>query len=52
MQGFKTSIVKNLSNEKFVNYAREAVVAGERKKLAVATDNISALEDSIASLNQ
>ena len=52
MQGFKTSIEKKLSNEKFVNNAPEAVVAGERKKLADATAKIAALEASIAALKQ
>ena len=52
MQGFKMSIEKKLGNEKFVNNAPEAVVAGERKKLADATTKIKALEDSIAALSK
>ena len=52
MQGFKMSIEKKLGNEKFVNNAPEAVVAGERKKLADATAKIEALEASIAALRQ
>ena len=50
MQGFKMSIEKKLSNEKFVNNAPEAVVAGERKKLADATAKIATLEAGIAAL--
>ncbi len=52
MQGFKMSTEKKLSNEKFVNNAPEAVVAGERKKLADATAKIEALKASIATLNR
>ncbi len=52
MQGFKMSIEKKLGNEKFVNNAPEAVVAGERKKLADATAKIATLEAGIAALKQ
>lgn len=49
-QGFKISIEKKLSNEKFVNNAPEAVVNGERKKLSDAEIKIKTLEESIAAL--
>ncbi len=48
--GFLASIEKKLSNEKFVNSAPEAVVAGERKKQADALARISVLEEQIVSL--
>lgn len=51
-QGFKMSIEKKLSNEKFVNNAPEAVVNGERKKLSDAESKIKTLEDSIAALKK
>ena len=52
MEGFKASIEKKLSNERFVNNAPEAVVAGERKKLADATAKIATLQAGIAALKQ
>ena len=51
-EGFKASIEKKLSNERFVSKAPEAVVAGERKKLADAESKISTLRDSIAALSK
>lgn len=51
-QGFKMSIEKKLGNEKFVNNAPEAVVNGERKKLADAESKIKTLEESIAALKK
>jgi len=48
--GFKASIEKKLSNERFVNNAPEAVVAGERKKLADATSKIETLRATLAAL--
>ncbi len=47
LEGFKISIEKKLSNERFVNNAPAAVVDGERKKLA---DTISKLEANRATL--
>jgi valyl-tRNA synthetase len=49
-KGFKTSVEKKLSNERFVSGAPEAVVATEKKKLADAEAKIASLEASIASL--
>ena len=51
-EGFKVSIEKKLSNERFVSKAPEAVVAGERKKLADAESKIATLRDSIAALSK
>ncbi len=50
LQGFRTSVEKKLSNERFVNNAPAAVVDGERKKLADAQAKIANLEASIAAL--
>jgi len=47
LEGFKMSIEKKLSNERFVSGAPAAVVEGERKKLA---DTISKLEANRATL--
>jgi valyl-tRNA synthetase len=49
-KGFLNSVMKKLSNEKFVNSAPEAVVNGERKKQADAEAKIVALEAQIAQL--
>ena len=49
-KGFKTSVEKKLSNERFVNNAPEKVVEMERKKLADAEAKIKTLEESLASL--
>ena len=48
--GFKASIEKKLSNERFVNNAPEAVVAGERKKLSDANSKIETLRATLAAL--
>ena len=50
MKGFKTSVEKKLSNERFVNNAPEKVVETERKKLADAVAKIKILEERLASL--
>ena len=52
MEGFLASILKKLSNERFVNNAPEAVVAGERKKQADAESKIKTLKESIAALKK
>ena len=52
MEGFLVSILKKLSNERFVNNAPEAVVAGERKKQADAESKIKTLKESIAALKK
>lgn len=49
-KGFLNSVMKKLSNEKFINSAPEAVVNGERKKQADAEAKIVALEAQIAQL--
>lgn len=49
-KGFLNSVMKKLSNEKFVGSAPEAVVNGERKKQADAEAKIAALEAQIAQL--
>ena len=48
--GFKSSVEKKLSNERFVNNAPEQVVAMERKKLADAEAKIKTLEESLAAI--
>ncbi|WP_290394142.1 class I tRNA ligase family protein, partial [uncultured Duncaniella sp.] len=50
LRGFRTSVEKKLSNERFVNNAPAAVVDGERKKLADATSKIESIEATIAAL--
>ncbi len=50
-KGFKTSVMKKLGNERFVNNAPAAVVDKERKKLADAEEKIKLLEESLARLN-
>jgi valyl-tRNA synthetase len=49
-KGFLSSVVKKLSNERFVSSAPEAVVAVERAKQADAEAKIKVLEEQIASL--
>jgi len=49
-RGFRESVLKKLSNERFVNNAPEAVVAAERKKLADAEAKISSLEEQVRGL--
>ncbi|HPF50614.1 MAG TPA: valine--tRNA ligase [Draconibacterium sp.] len=49
-QGFLTSVLKKLSNERFVNNAPEAVVANEKAKQADAEAKIKVLEERIAGL--
>ena len=50
-EGFKASIMKKLSNERFVSGAPEAVVAKEKQKLSDAENKIKMLQDSLAKLN-
>ncbi|NWJ51728.1 MAG: valine--tRNA ligase [Bacteroidetes bacterium] len=50
-QGFLTSVLKKLSNERFVNSAPVNVVDTERKKQADAEARIAILEAQIASLS-
>ena len=49
-QGFLNSVMKKLSNERFVNSAPEAVVALEKAKQADAEAKIKVLEERIAGL--
>lgn len=49
-QGFLTSVMKKLSNERFVSGAPEAVVAKEKAKQADAEAKIKVLEERIASM--
>jgi len=46
-KGFKESVLKKLSNEKFVNSAPAAVVEREKQKLADAEAKIAALEKAL-----
>lgn len=48
LQGFLTGIEKKLGNERFVNNAPEAVVAGERKKASDAKDKIKSIQEKLA----
>lgn len=50
-KGFLNSVMKKLSNERFVSGAPAAVVDGERKKQADAEAKIKALEERLASLS-
>ncbi|WP_286756013.1 MULTISPECIES: valine--tRNA ligase [Roseivirga] len=50
-RGFLNSVMKKLSNEKFVNGAPEQVVANEKKKQADAESKIKVLEEKLASLS-
>lgn len=51
LEGFRASIEKKLSNERFVAKAPAAVVEGERKKLADAEAKIAQLTDSLQALS-
>ncbi len=50
LEGFLASVMKKLSNERFVNSAPEKVVANERAKQADAEAKIAALKERIAAL--
>ena len=49
-KGFLNSVLKKLSNERFVSSAPEAVVAIERAKQSDAEAKIKVLEEQIAGL--
>ena len=49
-EGFKKSVEKKLSNERFVANAPAAVVEGERKKLADADSKLATLRATLAAL--
>ena len=48
LEGFLNSVMKKLSNERFVSNAPEAVVAAERKKQADAESKIAAIKENLA----
>lgn len=50
-EGFRKSVEKKLSNERFVSNAPAAVVEGERKKLADADTKLAALRETLAALS-
>ena len=50
-QGFLATVMKKLSNERFVASAPPAVVAGEQNKRADAEARIAALNERISSLS-
>ena len=50
LEGFLNSVMKKLSNERFVSNAPEAVVAAERKKQADAESKIAAIKESLSKL--
>jgi len=52
LRGFLTSVMKKLSNEKFVANAKPEIVDNERKKQADAESKIKTLEESIAALKK
>ncbi len=49
-KGFKESVLKKLSNEKFVNNAKPEIIESERKKLADAEAKIKVLEESLGNI--
>lgn len=51
-QGFLKSVMKKLSNERFVNSAPEKVVAMEKQKQADTESKIKTIEESIAKLKE
>ena len=51
-EGFLQSVMKKLSNEKFVSKAPANVIEMERKKQADAETKIAALKESIAALRK
>jgi len=51
-EGFLQSVLKKLSNEKFVSKAPATVIEMERKKQADAESKIAALKESIAALKK
>jgi valyl-tRNA synthetase len=49
-KGFLNSVMKKLSNERFVNNAPEQVIANERKKQADAEAKIKTIEEQLAAI--
>ncbi len=52
LEGFLASVMKKLSNEKFVNGAPAAVVENERKKQADAEAKIKAIDEQLKALKR
>lgn len=50
-EGFLQSVMKKLSNERFVQNAKPEIVEGERKKQADAESKIALLKENIAALS-
>ena len=50
LEGFLISVIKKLSNERFVQNAKPEIVENERNKQADAESKISSLKESIAAL--
>ena len=50
-EGFLQSVMKKLSNERFVQNAKPEIVEGERKKQADAESKITLLKENIAALS-
>ena len=50
-RGFVNSVMKKLSNERFVSGAPSAVVEKEKQKLSDGEEKIKILKESIAKLN-
>ena len=50
LEGFLASVMKKLSNERFVSSAPEKVVANERAKLSDAEAKIAAIKEQLAAL--
>ena len=50
LEGFLASVLKKLSNERFVQSAPEKVVANERAKQADAEAKIAAIREQLAAL--
>ena len=51
-EGFLASVMKKLSNERFVSSAPEKVVANERAKQADAEAKIAAIKEQLAALGK
>ncbi len=52
LEGFRRSVEKKLSNERFVSGAPEAVVNNERKKLADTDEKLANLKAALSALTQ
>jgi len=52
LEGFKTSVDKKLSNEKFVSNAKPEIVEIEQKKKADAETKLAALKDALKNLGE